>query len=121
MAVKDNSQIAKIEVERILNKIYKVLPNKSKGDFIAPMHLSLCIQNLSNVIPTMIENMSRDEFTEHLNSVIKLEFIVLLRIMDYSIEDISKNINNRNGGMFKAGDMFEDELLDITRTIITLD
>lgn len=50
MAIKDNSEIAQIEVDRILSKIYKVLPNKSKGDVIAPRYLALCIQNLSNTI-----------------------------------------------------------------------
>lgn len=119
MAVKDNSEIAQIEVERILSKIYKILPNKSKGDFIAPMHVSLCIQNLSNIIPIMWENMSEDEFYEHLGKIIRLEFIILLRIMDYSIHDMSKNMRE-NSSMGEASDIFEDELLDITRTIIKL-
>lgn len=119
MAVKDNSEIAQIEVDRILSKIYKVLPNKSKGDFVAPMHVSLCVQNLSNIIPIMSENMGEDEFYEHLSKIIRLEFIILLRIMDYSLSDMSKNMGE-NSSMDEASDIFEDELLDITRTMIKL-
>lgn len=120
MAVKDNSEIAQIEVDRILSKIYKVLPNKSKSDVIAPRYLALCIQNLSNTTPAMADNMDRDQFTEHLYHIIKLEFIVLLRIMDYSIHDIDKALVEEGSSVYAALDIFEDELLDITRTIIKL-
>lgn len=119
MAIRDNSEIAQIEVDRILSKIYKVLPNKSKGDFIAPMHVSLCVQNLSNVIPIMSKSMNEDQFAEHLSKIIRLEFIVLLRIMDYSLSEMSKSMGE-NSSMDEASDIFEDELLDITRTMIKL-
>lgn len=120
MAVKDNSQIAQIEIDRILSKIYKVLPNKNKGDFIAPMYLALCVQNLSNTIPTMADNMDRNELAKNLYNIIKLEFIVLLRIMDYSLDDINKNLGEEGGSIEVALDIFEDEILDLTRTMIKL-
>lgn len=120
MAVKDNSQIAQIEIDRILSKIYKVLPNKNKGDFITPMYLSLCVQNLCNTIPSMTENMDRDQFAETLHSIIKLQFIVLLRIMDYSLHDINKTLGEEGSSIEEALDIFEDEVLDLTRTMIKL-
>lgn len=68
----------------------------------------------------MVDNMDRDQFTENLYHIIKLEFIVLLRIMDYSIHDINKTLSQEGNSIEAALDVFEDELLDITRTIIKL-
>lgn len=68
----------------------------------------------------MVDNMGRDQFTENLYHIIKLEFIVLLRIMDYSIHDINKTLGEEGSPIYVALDIFEDELLDITRTLIKL-
>lgn len=124
----ESSELARIEIERILNKIENLIPSIDEDNISPVLLVSSFIQNMHNNIVPMVRlvrsgGLTEDQFNEAMFDDYKENFILLLRLKGYSFKDIVSGIQDgdQESAYLKAFEIFREEIRELVGILLNIE